>query len=99
VYYEYLLVFKDNILAISIDPLDNLTCINKYLTLKPDSIHPPDDYLGTKLKEMVLPNGAKAWGQSSSHYIQNAVANLEAWMKDKNYNLPRRAPTAMVASY
>jgi hypothetical protein len=33
------------------------------------------------------------------HYIQNAVADLEAWMKDKEYKLPKRAPTAMVASY
>jgi hypothetical protein len=51
------------------------------------------------LKEIVLPNGTKSWGQSSSHYIHNAVANLEAWMKDEEYKLPGRAPTAMVASY
>ena len=98
-YYEYLLVYTDDILAIGMNPSDILTRLNKYFTLKPDSIHPPDDYLGTKLKETVLPNGVKAWGQSSSHYIQIAVGNLESWMKDKQYKLPRKAPTPMVASY
>ena len=98
-YYEYLLVYTDDILAIGMNPNDILTRLNKYFTLKPDSIHPPDDYLGTKLKETVLPNGVKAWGQSSSHYIQIAVGNLESWMKDKQYKLPRKAPTPMVASY
>jgi hypothetical protein len=67
--------------------------------LKPDSIRPPDKYLGTKLKETVLPNRTKAWGQSSSHYIQNAVKNLETWMQDKENKLPRNQPTPMVASY
>jgi uncharacterized protein Smg (DUF494 family) len=84
-------VYTDDNLAISIDPLAISTRLNKYFTLKPDYMHPQDDYLGTKLKEMVLPNGTKAWGQSSSHYIHNALAYLEAWMNDKEYKLPRRA--------
>jgi hypothetical protein len=89
----------ETILAIGIDPSNVLTHLNTYFALKPDSIHPPDDYLGTKLKETVLLNGVKAWGQSSSHYIHNAVANLELWMADKEYKLLRRAPTPMNASY
>jgi hypothetical protein len=51
------------------------------------------------LKETILPNGRKAWGQSSSHYIQLAVKNVEAWMQDKDYKLPRKAPTPMVGIY
>jgi Reverse transcriptase (RNA-dependent DNA polymerase) len=80
-YYEYLLVYTDDILAISLNPNDVLTRINRYFALKPDSIHSPDDYLGTKIRKTVLPNGEEAWGQSSSHYVLNAVGNLEAWMK------------------
>jgi hypothetical protein len=98
-YYKYLFVYFDDILAIVIDPNNVLTRLNKYFALKPVSIHPPDDYLGTKLKDTVLPNGVKAWGQSSLHYIQNTVANLEVWIKDIEYNLPKKAPTPMVASY
>jgi hypothetical protein len=80
-YYEYLFVYTDDILAVGANPMEILTRINRYFKLKPDSIHAPDDYLGTKIRLTTLPNGVKAWGQSSSHYILNAVANLEAWMK------------------
>jgi hypothetical protein len=98
-YYEYLLVYTDDILAIGTNPMEVLTKLNKYFKLKPDSIHPPDNYLGTKLKETVLPNNTKAWGQSSSQYIQNAVKNLEDWMSDKEYKLPKKVATPMIASY
>jgi hypothetical protein len=98
-YYEYLFVYTDDILAIGENPKEVLTRLNHYFSLKPDSIHPPDDYLGTKIKLTMLPNGNEAWGQSSSHYIQNVVANLEGWMKDKSYRLPKRAPTPMTAGY
>jgi hypothetical protein len=98
-YYKYLLVHTDDILAIGTNPQEVITRLIKYFALKPDSIHPPDDYLGTKLKETVLPNGTKAWGQSSSHYIQNAVKTLETWMQDKENKLTMYQPTPMVASY
>jgi hypothetical protein len=44
-YYKYLFVYTDDILEIGVDPKDILTKLNKYFKLKPDSIHPPDDYL------------------------------------------------------
>jgi hypothetical protein len=46
-YYQYLFVYTDDILAIGVDPRDILMKLNKYFKLKPDSIHPPNDYLGT----------------------------------------------------
>lgn len=98
-YYEYLFVYTDDILAIGVDPKDVLTRLNRYFSLKPDSIHPPDNYLGTKIKLTTLPNGVKAWGQSSSHYVLNAVKNLEEWMEKNGYKLPRRATTPMAVAY
>ena len=98
-YYEYLFVYTDDILAIGVNPHEVLTRLNHYFKLKPDSIHPPDDYLGTKIKLTTLPNGVKAWGQSSSHYILNSVANLEDWMSKNGYKLPRKASTPMSTSY
>ena len=98
-YYEYLFVYTDDILAVGADPMEILTRINCYFKLKPDSIHAPDDYLGTKIRLTTLPNGVKAWGQSSSHYILNAVANLEAWMQKNGYKLPVKASTPMSTSY
>jgi Reverse transcriptase (RNA-dependent DNA polymerase) len=95
-YYEYLFVYTDDILAIGVDPKDILMKLNKYFKLKPDSIHPPDDYLGTKIKKTVLPNGASAWGQSSSHYVRNAVKNLEEWMVKEGRKLPKKAQPNIV---
>jgi hypothetical protein len=42
-YYEYLLVYTGDILAIGEYPKAILTKRNKYFKLKPDSTHPPDD--------------------------------------------------------
>jgi hypothetical protein len=66
------LSIRDDILAVSIDLRSILTKINKHFTLKPDSIKPPDDYLGTMIRLTTLPNEIIAWGKSSSHYVQTA---------------------------
>jgi hypothetical protein len=81
-------VYTDNILAIGADPTDIMMKPNKYFNLKPDSVHPPDDYLGTKIKKTVLQKGALGWGQSSLHYVRNAMKNLEEWMVKEGRRLP-----------
>jgi hypothetical protein len=98
-YYEYLFVYTDDILAVSQKPMAILTRLNTYFKLKPDSIHSPTDYLGTKIKETILPNTKRAWGQSSKHYVENAVKTLEAWMKDNGYKLPKSKVTPMSTQY
>ena len=98
-YYEYMFVYTDDILAIGLKPKEVLMKLNKYFKLKPDSIHPPDDYLGTKIKMTTLPNGKKAWGQSSSHYVREAVKNLEEWMSKEGYHFSKKAETPMSSSY
>jgi hypothetical protein len=44
-----------NILAIGVDAKDILMKLNKYFKLKPDFIHPLDDYLGTQIKKTFCP--------------------------------------------
>jgi hypothetical protein len=73
--------------------------LNKYFELKPDSIHPHDDYLGTKIKKTVLHNVPLAWGQSSSHYVRNSMKNLEEWIVKEGTKLPKKAPTLMSRTY
>jgi hypothetical protein len=98
-YYKYLFVYTDDILAIGVNPKDILMKLNKYFKLEPDSIHPPDDYLGTKIKKTVLRNGASAWGQSSSQYVRNAVKNLEEWIFKEGKKLPKKADNTMSSTY
>ena len=98
-YYEHLFLYTDDILAVGINPLAILTRLNNYFKLKADSIHPQDDYLGTKIKLTQLNNGVMALGQSSSHYVLRAVKNLEDWMLINGFKLSKKAPTPMSTSY
>jgi hypothetical protein len=98
-YYYYMFVYIDRILAIGVDPKDILMKLNKYFKLKPDYIHPPDDYLGTKIKKTILPNGTSAWGQISSHYVRNAMKNLEEWMVKEGRKFPKKTLTPMSSTY
>jgi hypothetical protein len=75
-YWAYILIYVDNILCVNHDPGTSLAQIDKYFKMKPGSIMEPTLYLGAKLKKTVMPNGAVAWGMSSSKYVQAAVQNV-----------------------
>jgi hypothetical protein len=51
-----LFVYTDDNLAVGVETKDLLTKLNKYFRIKQDSMHPPDDNLGTKIKKKALPN-------------------------------------------
>ena len=46
-----------------------------------------------------LTNGATAWSFSSSQYVQEAVRNVEAYLKVKNVKLPARAGAPISTNY
>lgn len=79
-YYSYILLYVDDVLAISHDAMSSLREIDKYFHMKPDSIGDPDIYLGAKLRQNQLDNGVFCWSMSSSKYVQEAVANVEEWI-------------------
>ena len=83
-YYSYLVVYVDDILSINHDALAVLSEIDKYLKMKRGSIGDPDFYLGAKLRKTKLSNGVEAWGFSPSKYVQEAVANVEKYLRKKN---------------
>jgi hypothetical protein len=76
-FYEYLLIYTDDIMAIGLDNKTCLSRINKYFKLKDGSIQPPDIYLGAKIKKTALKNGGLCWGWSASGYLQETVQNVE----------------------
>jgi len=60
-YYEYVLLYVDDVLVISEQAeavLQNE--IGMDWVLKPESIGPPSQYLGGKLRKVTLANGVKA---------------------------------------
>jgi hypothetical protein len=97
-YYEYILVYVDDILCISYDPKIPMQQIQKILRFKNDRIAPPDFYLGARI-EMKTLNGIKIWTMSSRDYIKAAVRNIEEALRKKNQKLPGRATTPMTSDY
>ena len=81
-YYEYVLMYVDDILAISCNPRAILEDVQKTFKLKNDKIEPPEFYLGAKLQEKTL-NNVRCWTITSQDYVKAAVANVENALKTK----------------
>ena len=77
-YYQYVLIYTDDILAIMEEP-ERFLCdeLGNVFTLKEKSIRPPTQYLGNKLSQVTLENSTKCWIFSSSQYVQSTVKKLE----------------------
>jgi hypothetical protein len=69
-YYEYLLVYTDDLLAVATNPKNILDDINLYFNLKPESVGHPNIYLGSKLSKAKMANGVEAWCNSSCQYVR-----------------------------
>ena len=80
-YYEYVLLYVDDSLAISHDATSVLEQLDKYFQMKPWSIGDPDIYLGAKLQSVRLNNGVKCWSMSSAKYVQEAICNIEDYIE------------------
>ena len=75
------------------------TEIGKYFELKEASIGLPDIYLGGKVSKVELSNGVTAYTFSPSQYVKSAVANVEAYLKERGRSLPCRASTPLRSGY
>ena len=101
-YYSYILCYVDDIMVIHHEARPILDLIDKYMKLKESSVGDPDIYLGAKLRKMKMPNGVLAWGISPSKYVQEAVKNCEAYLKDNypdDYELTKYAPNPFPMDY
>ena len=99
-YWEYVLLYVDDALCISTDPKSVLEKeIGKYWTLKPGSLGPPTLYLGNKVSRVTLENGVSTWSFSSSQYIQNAIKNVELYLRKSNRKLSSYAPSPFATGY
>ena len=73
--------------------------IGNYFYIKEGSVVPPDIYLGNKVSQVTLVNGQKSWGWISSQYVQNAIKNVEEYLKKKGKCLPNKAAAAFLTDY
>jgi hypothetical protein len=81
-YWQYALLYTDDILAIMEEPEKFLREeLGVRFTIKEKSIGPPTQYLGNKVSQVTMENGTKCWSLSSSQYIQNAVKNVDDYLQ------------------
>ena len=99
-YYEYVLLYVDDVLVISERAEQVLRKeIGQQFVLKDESIGKPTQYLGGKLREVTLANGVLAWSFSSTQYVQAAVKNVEEYLLLKGEKLVAKAPTPLSNGY
>jgi Reverse transcriptase (RNA-dependent DNA polymerase) len=72
-YYEYVLVYTDDILCLSCGPKAILDHLDQHFLLKPGSIGPPMQYLGASISKYKHASGDKSWSMGSQQYIKEAV--------------------------
>ena len=97
-YYEYILVYVDDLLAISIDPMKIMTEITTAFKFKNDKIEIPDTYLGAKIQIKNI-NDHDCWTMTSSEYIKAAVKNVEEKLSKEGLRLPSKVTTPMSSNF
>ena len=98
-YYEMVLLYVDDCLAIGTSAKEQLKEIDKYFPIKKDSIGPPKIYLGAKIGKTELPNGVNAYYFSMSQYVKEAVKNVEDYLAKKGQKLKRKAASPITPNY
>ena len=98
-YYEYVLLYVDDVLVVSEHPKECLLEIDKYFPMKPGSIGVPKLYLGGKVSQVQLPNGVNAYAISMSQYVQEAIKNVERHISKKNMTLRKGVQQPFTVNY
>jgi hypothetical protein len=80
-FYEYLLVYTDDLLVIAMNQQAILDNINLYFNLKLESMGHPNIYLGSKVRKAEIANGVECLCNSSHQYVKKAIKNSEAYIR------------------
>ena len=90
-YYQYLLLYNNDILAIMKNPEDIIRQeLGRIFFVKPNSIRPPTQYLGNRVSYATIENGQSASSFSSSQYVQDDVKNVINKLAQEERTLPKR---------
>ena len=101
-YWEYVLCYVDDVLAIHEDPRITLGLImKKKFKLKNDKMDEPEMYLGAELSKMDNEDGDTCWSMSSDKYCSAMVANVEETLSRQGLRLPsqRQCQTPLSSGY
>ena len=101
--YGYVLLYVDDALVVSENAeFILMNELGRYFELQEESIGPPDDYLGGKVRKVQLESGVNAWAFSSCQYMQTAVKNVKPYLNSEHskcWKMPNKADTPLTTSY
>ena len=95
-YYEYILVYVDDVLIISHDPQTHLEFLKATYELNPASVGPPARYLGADVERVTRPGdptGREYWSFSAHTYVRNAVCNVKIMLQAEGRGLKSTTKT------
>lgn len=93
-----LLVYVNDIVCVSFDPMTTMKSIESTFKLKDDKIEPPDLYLGALLQEKVV-DGIKCWTMLSQKYVRSAIKNVEEVLGKRGEKLPTKCLIPITSNY
>jgi hypothetical protein len=99
--YEYIIVYTDDLLCVSLKTQDILNNLAQHYLLKPESIGVPKTYLGADISEYRLPDKPEKprWAMSSSKYVSEAIKNVKRWLDERGKYLKTRASSVFPSGY
>jgi len=100
-YYEYVLVYTDDLLVLSTDPKAILNHLDQHFLLKKGSVGEPKTYLGADIHKHYLPDQPDKvrWAMSAATYVKNAISNVSNYLSDRGLQLKTKAPTVLPSGY
>jgi hypothetical protein len=87
-YYEYVLVYVDDLLVLSHQGEKTMKALQDFYRLK-DGFGPPTQYLGAEVKRWEFPQDVSSlkWALSLAQYVKEAMKNIETFLKTQDRRL------------
>ena len=98
-YWEYVLCYVDDLLAIGDNPTNIMKSIQSKFRLKDDKMDTPANYLGADMSQMDNADGDSCWAMSSDKYCQALVKNVEENLEKRGLRLPSKCPMPLSNGY
>ena len=97
-YYELVLCYVDNVLAMSMNPAETLESLKTVFTLKDNKIETTALSLGAQLRQMDV-DGVQCWTMSAEKYVSESVKTVEESLAKKGLRLPTKCYTPLSTDY
>ena len=104
-YWEYILVYVDDLLVVSHDAQSVMDRLSEHYTLKAGSVRPPQEYLGSDIKPYIVPprnggeTGETCWAMSADTYVERAIADVKRTLQEVGQRLKTKVATPLAANY